>query len=151
MSRNDRTSNRVTGNLDEDVAKALKQYCEKTGKSKSLIVNDSLRASLLMPQTQSDLRKEMAHVLAAIRKHDEATQEGFGLIRELLGLFVRLYLNHTPAVREADRADAAASGKRRFDHYVFKLNEALDSGRSIFDMDPMSSSIGQEGTGHDNP
>ena len=128
--------NKITTYLDDEASEALDRYHLKTRKSKSLIINDAVREVLLPSQPKDPsaaLRKRLDQLGYQLKRHDEDVMGAVALLKEMLGLFVRVYLNHTPEVEQTDRGRASASGRKRFERFVSMLAESLETGRSILD------------------
>ena len=128
--------NKFTTYLDDETLEALDRYHAKTRKSKSLIINDAVREALLPTQPKDPgvaLSKRIDQLGYQLKRHDEDIVEAVSMLKEMLGLFVRVFLNHTPEVPQANRAKASASGRTRFKRFVAMLAESLEEGRSILD------------------
>lgn len=142
MSNTARKSVQMTVYLEPDVADALLVYWKRTNKGKSTIINDAVRA-ILMPPVDSDvtveLRKSIDRLTHQFQKHDKQNHNELDLIKEMLAVFVRTYLNHTPEVPREHRAAAGASGRQRFERYLALLIDSLRPGRSILESAPIVS------------
>ena len=140
--------NKLTTYLDDKALEALDRYHAKTRKSKSMIINDAVREVLLPTQPKdptATLSKRLDQLGHQLKRHDNDVAEAVVLLKEMLGLFVRMYLNHTPEVVQVNRMNASASGRKRFQKFTATLAESLEMGHSILDeaIAPPESATGQ--------
>ena len=101
-----------------------------------MIINEAVREVLLPSDSQDPsaaLSKRLDQLGYQLKRHDEEVTDAVALLKEMVGLFVRVYLNHTPEVAQADRGRASASGRKRFEQFVSMLAESLETDRSILD------------------
>ena len=134
-----RSSNKVSAYLENDVLEALELFASTRNRSKSLVINDALRVVLVpsntRPNTDQDdpLYEKLSDQIALRARMNHVSLQ---VIREMLGVFVRLYLNHTPPIPAEEQREAFASGRARFDRFLAVVQNALDSGQSIFPPPP---------------
>jgi hypothetical protein len=137
--------NKVSAYMENKVLAALEAYAARTNKSKSMVVNDTVKAALMTPdadKNDGDLRELIECMRDQLTQRDEEQREALRLVQEVLGLFVRTFLNHTPELDASQRAQAAAVGRRRFGRFLGVVQESIETGRSVLE-EPTRSPAGQ--------
>lgn len=121
---------RLSAYLDPDVMNALADYSGRRDVSLSLIAEAAI-ASFLSPD--ADERKEAAITrrLDQIDRRVQRIERDVGIAIETLALFVRFWLNSTPALPESVTAEARAKGLQRYDAFVDALGRRLNKGPKL--------------------
>jgi hypothetical protein len=102
-----RGTNKVSAYLEDGVLKALQAYAARSNKSMSMVVNDAVKAALMTPPKQDgagDIKELIEAVRDQLAQRDQDQREAIRLVQEMLGLFVRTFLNHTPELAASKRA-----------------------------------------------
>ena len=125
----------MTVRLEPEVHRAVLARANRSGIPPAVVVADAAKQKLLPKSSDDELTLERAtdRVLRRIGKIDSAWQEEYHTLRELIAIFIRMYLNHTPAVPESERRDASMSGRARFNRIVDLLERNLRDGISVLD------------------
>ena len=131
-----RGTNKVSAYLEDKVLEALQVYAARSNKSMSMVVNDAVKAALITPdpgRSKSDIREVIEAMRDQLAQRDRDQREALRLVQEMLGLFVRTFLNHTPELAASTRAKAAAAGRRRYGRFLGVVQESLETGRSVLE------------------
>lgn len=131
-----RGTNKVSAYLEDEVLKALDTYCARTGKSKSMVVNDVLKNVLIQRHDEGSktaVEEQLDVLHETVASQVGSLRAAVRMLQEMLGLYVRTYLNHTPELDTTHRGEANLSGKRRFDRYLSIVNQSMEPGRSILE------------------
>ena len=126
----------MTVRLEPEVHRAVLARANRSGIPPAVVVADAAKQKLLPKSSDDELTLERAtdRLLRRIGKIDSAWQEEYHTLRELIAIFIRMYLNHTPAVPESERRDASMSGRARFNRIVDLLERNLKDGISVLDV-----------------
>lgn len=127
----------MTVRLEPEVHRAAIIRANRSGMPVSVVVADAAKTTLL-PKTNSNqmtLEQSTDRILRRLGKIDTLWQEEQHTLRELMAIFVRSYLNHTPEVPEGERQAASMSGRNRFNRFVERLERNLRDGVSVLDVD----------------
>lgn len=126
----------MTVRLEPEVHRAVLAKANRSGIPPAVVVADAAKQKLLPKSSDDELTLERAtdRLLRRIGKIDLAWQEEYHTLRELIAIFIRMYLNHTPAVPESERRDASMSGRARFNRIVDLLERNLKDGISVLDV-----------------
>lgn len=139
----------VSGYLEPELGRRFLKYCADTGKSQSLVINDALRRALMPEETDEDaerMRKALDRLTHQLQRYQRDTNGRLRLLTELVGVFARSYLTHTPAVAPQHRQAASASGRQRFEKMLNLVAESLGPGRSILECLPIDPAPGNPGS-----
>lgn len=139
-----RGTNKVSAYLEDKVLEALQAYSARSNKSMSMVVNDAVKAALMTPpagQGNGDIQEIIEATRDQLAQRDQDQREALRLVQEMLGLFVRTFLNHTPQLPASKRTEAAAEGRRRYGRFLGVVQESLESGRSVLE-EPIGSPAG---------
>jgi hypothetical protein len=118
---------RLSVYLDPPVMRALIDYADRHGKSKSLIAEAAI-ASFLSPDAAERQEATFARRLDRLSRQMERLERDVGISVEALALFVRFWLTTTPALPEQTQAAARAKGAERYDAFVEALGRRLSKG-----------------------
>ncbi len=131
-----RGTNKVSAYLEDTVLEALQAYAARSNKSMSMVVNDAVKAALMTPppsQGSGDIQEIIEAMRDQLTQRDQDQREALRLVQEMLGLFVRTFLNQTPELAVSKRAKAAAVGRRRYGRFLGVVQESLETGRSVLE------------------
>jgi hypothetical protein len=121
---------RLSVYLDPPVMRALIDYAERRGKSKSLIAEAAI-ASFLSPDAAERQEATFARRLDRLSRQIERLERDVGISVEALALFVRFWLTTTPALPEQAQVAARAKGAERYDAFVESLGRRLSKGPTL--------------------
>ena len=121
---------RLSVYLDPPVMRALIDYADRRGKSKSLIAEAAI-ASFLSPDAAERQEATYARRLDRLSRQMERLERDVGISVEALALFVRFWLTTTPALPEQAQAAARAKGAERYDAFVEALGRHLSKGPTL--------------------
>ena len=134
----------LTIRLDDELLKVVKVQASLTRSSLGSVVVDAARQAL-MPEyrekQEQSLLKAMDRCFNRMVKMDEDQQTQHELVREMLAMFVRTFLRHTPAVRPEHKDAAWASAANRFEVFLNALATNRRNKRSVMDPAPAQESI----------
>lgn len=114
------------------------------GRSASSVIVDAVRARLAKGGQHGDV-VTVAHLARVEARVDKAVRDGM-LVKEALLLFVRVWLEHNPALEDELAESAAASAAARFDRFLDYVAASIDSGRSHAIFDPSAPQNGGPST-----
>lgn len=119
--------------MDEDVLKAAKVRAGESGVTASRVIADAARTILIEnPQnTEARVLQAVERVFALIQRMDRRRGYDQQVLKEMVGLMVQSFFNHTPAIPDKDKKAALHSGKVRFNRFLDTLATHLRSGQSI--------------------
>ena len=121
---------RLSVYLDPQVMRALIDYADRRGKSKSLVAEAAI-ASFLSPDAAERQEATFARRLDRLVRQLERLERDVGISVEALALFVRFWLTATPALPEQSQAAARAKGAERYDAFVEALGRRLAKGPTL--------------------
>jgi hypothetical protein len=134
----------LTIRLDDELLKVVKVQASLTRSSLGSVVVDAARQAL-MPEyrekQEQSLLKAMDRCFNRMVKMHEDQQTQHELVREMLAMFVRTFLRHTPAVRPEHKDAAWASAANRFEVFLNALATNRRNKRSVMDPAPAQESI----------
>ena len=129
----------LTIRLDDELLKVVKVQATLTRSSLGSVVVDAARQAL-MPEyrekQEQTLLKAMDRCFNRLVKMHEDQQTQHELVREMLAMFVRTFLRHTPAVRPEHKDAAWASAANRFEVFLDALATNRRNRRSVMDPAP---------------
>jgi hypothetical protein len=119
--------------MDEDVLKAAKMRASESGVTPSRVIADAARTILIDNPQNADARvlQAVERVFALIQRMDRRRGYDQQVLKEMVGLMVQSFFNHTPAIPDHDKKAALHSGKARFNRFLDTLATNLRSGQSI--------------------
>ncbi|MER9883857.1 CopG family transcriptional regulator [Mesorhizobium sp. M0118] len=118
---------RLSAYLDPDVMRVLADYAGRREVSLSLVAEAAL-ASFLSPDAEERKQAAITRRLDQIDRRVQRVERDVGIAIETLALFVRFWLNSTPALPESAQAEARAKGLQRYDNFVDALGRRLSKG-----------------------
>ena len=120
--------------LDPAVLQAAKARAGRTGESVSEVLAHAARETLLGRAGDNgtgDILKAVDRVFYQVQRAERRRGFDQDVLKEMLGLAVLSFFNHTPAVPESEKRAALVSGKTRFGRFLDTLADNLRGGRSI--------------------
>jgi hypothetical protein len=119
--------------MDEDVLKAARVRAGESGVTPSRVIADAARTILIDNPQNAEARVLVAveRVFALIQRIDRRRSFDQQVLKEMVGLMVQSFFNHTPGIPEKDKKAALQSGKARFNRFLDTLATHLRSGQSI--------------------
>lgn len=120
--------------FDPPVLQAAKMRAGRTGKSMSEVLADAARDSLVGRSGDNgtgDILKAVDRVFYQVQRAERRRAFDDDVLKEMLGLAVLSFFNHTPAVPDTEKRAALVSGKMRFGRFLDTLAQNLRGGRSI--------------------
>jgi hypothetical protein len=119
--------------MDEDVLKAARVRAGESGVTPSRVIADAARTILIDNPQNAEARVLVAveRVFALIQRIDRRRSFDQQVLKEMVGLMVQSFFNHTPAIPEKEKKAALHSGKARFNRFLDTLATHLRSGQSI--------------------
>jgi hypothetical protein len=129
----------LTIRLDEALLKIVKAQAAQTRSSLGAVVVDAAKQAL-MPEyrekQEQTLLRAVDRCFNRLVKVHEDQQTQHELVKEMLALFVRMFLLHTPPVRPQDTEMALAGAARRFESFLDILAANRRDRRSVMDPVP---------------
>jgi hypothetical protein len=125
----------VTIYLDPQLLQAAKERSAHMQVSLSAAIVDALKESLLSSyrcEREQEILKAVERNFHALRRLDQRLALELAVLKEMVGLGMRSFFNHTTPIPEATKAAAILSGKQRFHGYLDMLAKNLRKGESIF-------------------
>jgi hypothetical protein len=124
----------LTVRLDPEVLKAARDKAQRENVSVSAVVADAAARALLHAghaEWEAGILRALDRLGNKVDKLDKRTGYDAGVLKEMVGLFVRAYFNHTPALPEPALRPALLSGKERFARFMDTLAANLGRGTSV--------------------
>src|ERR1700722_10704507 len=124
----------VTIYLEPQLLLAAKERSNKMQVSLSAAIVDALKESLLSTyrsEREQEILKAVERNLHALRRLDQRLALEIQILKEMVGLGMRSFFNHTTPIPDATKAAAILSGKQRFHGYLDTLAKNLRRGESI--------------------
>jgi hypothetical protein len=123
----------LTVRVEAAVFKAAKERAGHMNTSVSAAIAEAAKESLLSSyrtERETEILKAVERNFFAIRRIDQRVSFELRVLKEMLGLSVRSFLNHIPAVPDDEKTAALLSGKVRFARYLDVLAKNLRNGDS---------------------
>jgi len=121
---------RLSVYLDAQAMRALIDYADRRGKSKSLVAEAAI-ASFLSPDAAERQEATLARRLDRLNRQMERLERDVAISVEALALFVRFWLTATPTLPEQAQAAARAKGSERYDAFIEALGRRLAKGPTL--------------------
>jgi hypothetical protein len=133
-------SAQVTIYLDPQLLQAARERSANMQLSLSAAIVDALKESLLSTyrsDREKEILKSVERNFYALRRLDRRLAVELAVMKEMVGLGMRSFFNHTTPIPEASKAAAILSGKQRFQGYLDMLAKNLRQGASILSDVPL--------------
>src|ERR1700683_4899048 len=124
----------VTIYLDAQLLQAARERAANMQVSLSAAIVEALKESLLSAyrsEREQEILKAVERNFHAIRRLDQRVALEIQILKEMVGLGMRSFFNHTTPIPDATKAAAILSGKQRFHAYLDMLAKNLRKGESI--------------------
>ena len=106
--------------LEQQVLLAARQCAKEMKLSMSAVVADAAKESLLSAyrsEREQEILKAVERNFHALRRLDQRLALEIQILKEMVGLGMRSFFNHTTPIPDATKAAAILSGKQRFHGY----------------------------------
>jgi hypothetical protein len=139
--------------LEQQVLLAARQRAKEMKLSMSAVVAEAAKESLLSAyrsEREQEILKAVERNFHALRRLDQRLALEIQILKEMVGLGMRSFFNHTTPIPEATKTAAILSGKQRFHGYLDMLAKNLRKGESILsdlplpELDPLKESTPQQ-------
>jgi hypothetical protein len=120
--------------LEQQVLLAARQRANEMKLSMSAVVADAAKESLLSAyrsEREQEILKAVERNFHALRRLDQRLALEIQILKEMVGLGMRSFFNHTTPIPDATKTAAILSGKQRFHGYLDILAKNLRKGESI--------------------
>jgi hypothetical protein len=124
----------VTVFLEPQVHQAAKQRAKDMKLSLSATVAEAAKESLLSSyrsEREKEILKAAERNFYAVRRLEQRMRIELQVLKELIGLGMRSFFNHTPPIPDTGKAAALLSGKQRFQRYLDLVASNLRGGDSV--------------------
>ena len=108
----------------------LADYAGRKRISQALVVEAAL-ASFLSPDASERMEAAISRRLDRHTRQLERLEHHVKISNEAIALFVRFWLTTTPALPDAARAAAQASGNERYRAFIEALGRRIEKGQSL--------------------
>jgi hypothetical protein len=128
---------------------AAKSQAAISGSPLSMIVADAATQILLATyrsDREAEILRAVERIFFKLQKLEKRQSLDLLILKEMVGLGIRAYFNHTPEVPEGERSAALLSGKARFHRYLDTLARNLRQNQSILGDVPEQSNIQSDGS-----
>jgi len=129
---------------------AAKAQAAELGKAFTWVVADAATQTLLATyrsDREAELLKAVERVFFKLQKLEKRQNLDLLILKEMVGLGIRAYFNHTPEVPNHERSASLLSGKARFHRYLDTLARNLRQNKSILSDVPELLAIQGESNG----
>ena len=120
--------------LEPEVHKAAKQRAGEMKLSLSATVAEAAKESLLSSyrsERENQILKAEERNFYAVRRLEQRLRIDLQVVKELIGMGMRSFFNHTPPVPDNGKTAALVSGKQRFQRYLDLVASNLRGGDSV--------------------
>ena len=133
----------LTVRLERQVMQAARHRADEMKRSLSAIVAEAAKESLLSSyrsEREQEILKAVDRNFHALRRFERQLRFEILVLKEMIGVGMRSFFNHTTPIPEATKNAALRSGRERFARYLDVLAANLRSGESILkDLPPAES------------
>lgn len=119
----------ITVYLTRDLEVKIEKIARDQHRSESSVIAEAVRARYA-GRDGDPLVSEQRNASRLDARLDKVIGEGL-IVKEVLLLFIRVWLEHNPPIDEALEDSAAASAEARFERFLQMVANALRGGRSI--------------------
>ncbi|WEX09196.1 CopG family transcriptional regulator [Chelativorans sp. AA-79] len=127
---NRRKKKKLTVYLDPDVEKALTEFAARRDQSQSMI-GEAAIASFLSPDDAERREAIVAKRLDQIDRRITRMERDVGIAVESLAVFIRFWVNTTPALPEPAAQAARAKANERYESFITALGRRLAQGPKL--------------------
>ncbi|KAF0180237.1 MAG: CopG family transcriptional regulator [Alphaproteobacteria bacterium] len=142
---------RITVYLPPDLQARVERIALDQHRSESSVITDAVRArwdrNASNEAQEEPARRQLSRVDARL---DKAVGETL-ILKEIVLLFIRVWLEHNPPIDEALEESAAASAEARFERFLDFVAQGLAPGKSVAPADHALALLSNGGAenGHD--
>lgn len=136
----------LTVRLEQQVMQAARQRSSEMKVSLSAAVGEAAKESLLSSyrsERELEILKAVDRNFHALRRFERQVRLEMAVLKEMIGVGMRSFFNHTTPIPEPTKNAALRSGKERFGRYLDVLATNLRSGESILKDLPLPESAEQ--------
>jgi hypothetical protein len=136
--------NGITVYLSRDLEMRVRRIAKDQHRSDSSVVADAVKARYERNQFTNEAIEETAR--RQISRVDVRLSKAIGetlILKEIVLLFIRVWLEHNPPVDEQLEESAAASAEARFERFLDFVAQALAPGKSLAGTD-MTLTVAEE-------
>jgi hypothetical protein len=119
-----------TFRLPPAISFQLADYAKQKRISQALVVEAAL-ASFLSPDASERMEAALSRRLDRHTRQLERLEYHVKISNEAIALFVRFWLTTTPALPDAARAAAQASGNERYRGFIEALGRRIEKGQNL--------------------
>jgi hypothetical protein len=120
----------ITVYLPRDLETRIRRIARDQHRSESSVVAEAVKARFERGEGGPKDENADRHLSRVDLRLDKAIGESL-IIKEILLLFVRVWLEHNPPVDEEMEESAAASAEARFERFLDFVTQALGPGKSL--------------------
>jgi len=138
----------VTVRLEPRVLQAAKQRASEMKVSLSAALAEAAKESLLSSyrsEREQEILKAADRNFHALRRLEQQLRLDIQVLKEMVGLGMRSFFNHTTAIPDALKTAALLSGKQRFHRFLDLLARNLRTGESILSDIPSLEPVSEAG------
>lgn len=119
----------ITVYLPRDLEGRIQRMAKDQSRSESSVVADAVKARFdrRQPENEDALRRQVSRNDARL---DKAIGEIL-ILKEVVLLYIRVWLEHNPPIDESLEESAAASAEARFERFLDFVAQGLSPGKSI--------------------
>jgi hypothetical protein len=124
----------ITVWLEPHVLQAAQQRAGDMKVSLSATIAEAAKESLLSSyrsEREQEILKAVERNLHALRRMEQRLGLELQILKEMAGMGMRSFFNHTPPIPQTSQAAALLSGKERFHRYLDALAKNLRAGDSV--------------------
>ena len=124
----------VTVRLEPRILQAAKQRASEMKVSLSAALAEAAKESLLSSyrsEREQEILKAADRNFHAVRRLEQQLRLDIQVLKEMVGLGMRSFFNHTTAIPDTLKTAALLSGKQRFHRFLDLLARNLRTGESI--------------------
>lgn len=125
-----RKKKKLTVYLDPDVEKALTEFAARRDRSQSMIGEVAI-ASFLSPDDAERREAIIAKRLDRLDRRMDRLERDVGIAVESLAVFIRFWVNTTPALPEPAAKAAKAKSAERYEAFITALGRRLAQGPKL--------------------
>jgi predicted transcriptional regulator len=129
---------RMTIYLSEETQEKLQAIARKRKRSVSSLVSASVEQQL--QDNASVVPESAVRQLARIEARLDKSIRDAAMLKEIMLLFVRVWLEYTPPLAEDEEDDAAALAELRFERFLDHVRDAMAPGRSLMNSNGQAAS-----------
>lgn len=120
----------ITVYLPRDLETRVRKIARDQHRSESSVVAEAVKARFERGDTSAKDESADRRLSRVDIRLDKAIGESL-IIKEILLLFVRVWLEHNPPIDEEMEESAAASAEARFERFLDFVTQALGPGKSL--------------------